>query len=205
MSEIVRRHEVLRTTYRMADGEVWQVVGAAEDMVVSEEDLRCLEEVERKKESERLAREEALGPFDLERGPLIRVKLLRLGEAEYMVLVTMHHIVSDGWSEGIFVREFGALYQAYCAGEASPLPEMQLQYVDYAVWQREWLQGAVLERQLQYWRNELAEVQPLEMPLDYPRPAVLSDHGAIVKFVLKDKLAAQLMEVSRREGEIGRA
>src|SRR5437660_11586060 len=115
--------------------------------------------------------------FELERGPLVRVTLLRLGEQEHVLLVTMHHMVSDGWSSGIMVREFSRLYAAYVKGEESPLAELQVQYADYAVWQREWLQGEVLEEQLQYWREQLAGLQALELPTDYPRPAQRSDDG----------------------------
>ena len=137
---------------------------------------------------------------DLERGPLLRVKLLRLGEQEHVLLVNMHHIVSDGWSSVIMVREFSRLYEAYAKGEESPLAEMEIQYGDYAVWQREWLKGEVLEEQMGYWREQLRGLGVLEMPTDYARPAVLSQRGGSVRFEVKEELTRKVKEMSRREG-----
>ena len=155
---------------------------------------------EREEEAGRMAREEAETGFDLSRGPLLRVKVLKLEEEEHVVLFTMHHIVSDGWSMGILIREVGALYQAYSAGEESPLEELPIQYADFAVWQREWLQGEVLERQLEYWREQLAGMEDLELPTDHPRPAAPSYRGARHHFVVEGELAEKLRELSRREG-----
>ena len=163
-------------------------------------DLREMEEAEREAEAKRWRKRKRQRPFDLERGPLVRVKLLRLGEQEHVLLVTMHHIVSDGWSMGIMVREFGQLYGAYAKGEESPLAELKMQYADYAVWQREWLQGEVLEEQLGYWRKQLAEMEALELPTDHARPAVMSQRGASVGFWLAEELSEKLKELSRREG-----
>ena len=128
------------------------------------------------------------------------MKLLRLDEQEHVLLVTMHHIVSDGWSRSIFVRELGALYQAYQAGEESPLAELPVQYGDYAVWQREWLQGEVLEGQLRYWRKQLAEMEPLDLPTDHVRPRAMSHKGASRNFVMESSLTGRLKELSRGEG-----
>ncbi|HEY4424511.1 MAG TPA: amino acid adenylation domain-containing protein, partial [Pyrinomonadaceae bacterium] len=152
-------------------------------------------------EAQRIADAEARLPFDLERGPLLRVRLLRLSEEEHVLLVTMHHIVSDGWSMGVLVREVGMLYPALCAGAESPLEELAIQYADYAVWQREWLSGEVLDQQLSYWREQLAGAPAvLELPSDRVRPAVQSFRGADQPFVVSERLTAALKEMSRGEG-----
>src|SRR5262249_46985044 len=122
-------------------------------------------------------RKESSTPFDLARGPLVRVKLLRLSEQEHVLLTTMHHIVSDGWWMEIIAREFSRLYEAHRNREEAKLPELPVQYADYAIWQREWLQGEVLEQQIGYWRKQLQGVEALELPLDRPRPALMSQHG----------------------------
>jgi hypothetical protein len=131
---------------------------------------------------ERRAREEAETGFDLSRGPLLRVKVLKLEEERHALLFTMHHIVSDGWSMEILSREMGTLYRAYRDGEESPLEELAIQYADFAVWQREWLRGEVLERELEYWRGRLAGIEVLELPSDRPRPAARSYRGSTRSF-----------------------
>jgi acyl carrier protein len=169
VNEIIRRHEVLRTRFEAEDGKPLQVIDPWEPRRLLIEDLTSLAMEEREGEVGRIVREEAVKVFDLRRGPLLRVKLLRLGEEEHMLLYTMHHIVSDVWSIGILVGELGALYRAYSmggAGDESPLPELPIQYADYAVWQRNWLQGEALERQLSYWREQLEGVAP---PMLYAR------------------------------------
>src|SRR5437660_513368 len=197
LNELVRRHEVLRTSFAtQQDGPV-QVIAAELEVMIAELDVRELAEREREAELQRQGREEMDRPFDLERGPLVRVKLLWLREQEHVLLVTMHHIVSDGWSSGIMVREFSRLYAAYVKGEESPLAELQVQYADYAVWQREWLQGEVLEEQLQYWREQLAGLQALELPTDYPRPAQRSDDGKSVSLELNQELISELKRLSQ--------
>ena len=151
---------------------------------------------------QRLAKAEAeQRPFDLATGPLLRVQLLRLGEEDHVVLFTMHHIISDGWSLGVLVKEVATLYEAYIKGEASPLPELEIQYADYAVWQREWLQGEVLEEQLSYWQRQLGgELPVLELPTDRPRPAVQSYRGARQSITISAELTQQLKALSQREG-----
>ena len=134
-------------------------------------------------------------------GPLVRVQLLRLGEAEHVLLFTLHHIISDGWSTGILVREVAALYEAYREGRESPLPELALQYADYAVWQREWLQGEVLEQQLAYWRQQLGgELRVLQLPADKPRPPVQSHRGRAISFSVAAELTRELKRLSNGEG-----
>jgi hypothetical protein len=194
LNEIIRRHEVLRTRFGMVDGEPAQIVAVEapryrlQAIAVKEEEVRPL------------ARAEAEAPFDLGTGPLLRVKLLRVAAEDHVVLFTMHHIISDGWSTSILVREVTALYEAYGKGAASPLPELAIQYADYAAWQREWLQGAVLEEQLSYWRRQLGgELPVLELPLDGVRPAVQSYQGAQESFLLEAEVTEQLQQLSRRE------
>jgi acyl carrier protein len=148
LTEIVRRHEVLRTTFQSTDGEVVQVIWPAQDFNIAIEDLSCLPDTEREAAVRQLVTEEGKAPFDLSNGPLLRVKLLRLATDEYVVLLTMHHIIGDGWSMGLLVNEIGSLYQAFTNDQPSPLPELPIQYADYAVWQRDWLEGEVLEEEL---------------------------------------------------------
>src|SRR5204863_1377354 len=138
--------------------------------------------------------------FDLERGPLFKARLLRLGDSEHWLLLTLHHIVTDGWSAGVMRRELSALYEAFCEKSAPPLPELPVQYADYAVWQRESLQGKALEAQLAYWKQALAGLPVLELPTDRPRPAVASYRGGRVVFELTEALTRGLKELRRREG-----
>ena len=216
IGEIVRRHEVLRTTFPAVGGEPRQRIGLWEemrrklrleivDLAGSREqeagaEASGTEEARVEEAARRLAMEEARTGFDLGEGPLMRVKLLRLGEEEHVLLVTLHHIVSDGWSLGVLVKEFAALYGAYVEGKESPLEELKIQYADYAQWQREWLRGEVLEEQLGYWREQLAGMTPLELPTDHPRPAFSSGRGEWVKVVIGRELTRQLEELSRRAG-----
>ncbi|PYS25180.1 MAG: non-ribosomal peptide synthetase, partial [Acidobacteria bacterium] len=178
LNEIVHRHEALRTTFVTNDGEPVQVISAKEHVGLGVTDLRYLPAAEREAEAIRLATEEAQQPFDLSRGPLVRTSLLRMEEADYVFLLTMHHIVTDGWSMNIFFQELTTLYNAFALGRPSPLAELAIQYADYAVWQREWLQGEVLEGQLNYWREQLRDLPLLQMPTDRARPAVQTFRGA---------------------------
>jgi hypothetical protein len=149
----------------------------------------------------RLADAEAAEGFDLRRGPLLRVKLLRLSEDEHMLLLTMHHIVSDGWSMGVLVRETAALYEAYAAGREPALADLKIQYADFAVWQREWLRGEVLDGQLGYWRGRLRGAPPfLKLTTDFPRPSKHRHHGETHAFELPAELTDGLKALSRREG-----
>ncbi len=177
-NEIVRRHEALRTTFTSADGQPIQVVVPQVHVGLQRVDLQHLASDERQEEVDRLVGEEARAPFDLTRGPLLRVKLLRLAEDEHVLLMTMHHIVTDGWSIGLLVREMSALYKAFIGGCPSPLPELPVQYADFAAWQRRWLSGEVLEAQLSHWKKQLEGAPAiLELPTDRPRPAVQAYNG----------------------------
>ncbi|HYU33714.1 MAG TPA: amino acid adenylation domain-containing protein [Thermoanaerobaculia bacterium] len=169
---IVARHEALRTVFREVQGEVVQVLLDGAGFQLTESDLGALEAGEREREVRRLARDDARKPFELSRDLPLRAGLLTLAADEHVVLANMHHIASDGWSIGVLMRELRALYEAYRAGEASPLPPLSVQYADYACWQRQWLCGEVLETQLEYWRRQLAGLPLVHgLPLDSPRPA----------------------------------
>ncbi|HYO62151.1 MAG TPA: condensation domain-containing protein, partial [Pyrinomonadaceae bacterium] len=199
--EIVRRHEVLRTTFALIEGEPVQVVHEARPVSLTVADLRHLPEAEREAEAVRLVKEEAALPFDLSAGPLVRASLVRLSEQEHVCLLTMHHIVSDGWSMGVLIKEVAALYAAYAKGEESPLPELTVQYADFAVWQRNWLRGEVLDNQLTYWKRQLAGAPAaLELPADRPRPRQTSFRGGKYFVVFPESLSARLKELSNREG-----
>ncbi len=200
LNEIVRRHQVLRTTFSAQEGQPYQVIAPQLTVELPVVDLQGLPAAQREAEARRLAREELVRPFDLAQGPLFRAFLLRLDTGEHLLTVAMHHIVSDGWSDGILFRELEALYEAYHNGESSPLAELPIQYADFAVWQRKWLQGEVLERQLSYWREQLAGAPPLlELPTDRPRPPLQTYRGAGQSLLLPTTLADSLRAVSRQE------
>ncbi len=202
VAEVARRHETLRTVFRPgADGDAAQVVLEPGPFAFRRVDLAGLPEAEREARVRELAREEAAAPFDLAAGPLLRGTLLRLGEDHAVALFTVHHIVSDEWSTPILVREVSALYGASLHGEPSPLPELPVQYADYAAWQRRWLDGETTGRQLAYWRERLRGAPPLlELPTDRPRPAAPSPEGGFRVFHLPAELADALRALSRREG-----
>ncbi|HEX7239559.1 MAG TPA: amino acid adenylation domain-containing protein, partial [Longimicrobiaceae bacterium] len=195
LDALVRRHETLRTVFEERAGAPVQVVRPAAPVPLRELDLRGLPGSEREREAGRLAAAEAMRPFDLERGPLLRCTLLRLDARDHVLLFTLHHVVGDGWSLGVLLREIPALY----AG--SPLPELPVQYADYAVWQREWLTGEVLEEQLRYWKEELRGApQLLEIPTDRPRTTGTSARAERHRFSLPPGVARRLRALSRREG-----
>ncbi len=197
--EVVRRHEVLRTTFAAEGGIPRQVVADGVDLTMAVADLTGVDPADREAEALRRVREEAERPFDLARGPLIRAGLLKLGGREHVVQVTMHHIVSDGWSIGVLIREVSALYEASRDGEPSPLPEPPLQYADYAAWQRDWLRGDVLQRQLDYWSAKLAKVPTLEIPADRPRAAA-TGRGGERTVVLPKATLDGARKLARQEG-----
>jgi NRPS condensation-like uncharacterized protein len=200
LTEIVRRHEVLRTTFSQVNGEPQQIISPAEPFRLPVIDLSDRPDEERQAEMKRLISEEAVRPFDLLRGPLLRVTLLRTGAEEHTALLTNHHIVSDGWSIGILVREVAALYTAYRAGRPSPLEELQIQYADFAHWQRQWLQGDALERLMSYWRRRLAGAPVLELPAAKPRPAVQTFRAAQQGVELSREVTEGLKALGRQTG-----
>ncbi|HEX6747845.1 MAG TPA: non-ribosomal peptide synthase/polyketide synthase [Longimicrobium sp.] len=201
LGEIVRRHEALRTVFAEADGAPVQVIAPFDGFALPVEDLSGLGEADREAAVRRRVGEEASRPFDLAAGPLFRAALLRLGEEDHVLLLSMHHIVSDGWSMGVLFRELAALYAAYREGGESPLPELAVQYADYAVWQREQLEGEALDRQLSYWRERLAGApELLELPTDHPRSPVQTHRGASVPVELSPELLERLQALGRSEG-----
>jgi amino acid adenylation domain-containing protein len=200
LNEIVRRHEILRTTFVELNGQPIQVISPSLRINLPVDDLTSLPSVLRIETGKRIAGEEATRPFDLASGPLVRTRLLKLGVMEYIFLLTMHHIVCDGWSMGLFSRELTTLYAAYAAGKPSPLPELPIQYADYASWQRNWLQGDVLERHLSYWKQQMTGLAPLEMPADRPRPAIQTFRGASEAVKISSSLTQELKVLCQREG-----
>jgi len=201
LTEIVRRHEALRTVFANRNGEPVQVITAARPLPLEQLDLSTVAAGEREAKASELAAAEAQAPFALSRGPLVRVKLLKLSAEEQILLLTMHHIISDGWSIGVLIRELTSLYEAYSRGAESPLEELPIQYADYAVWQREWLSGEMLERQLAYWRKQLEGAPAaIELPADYTRPVTQIYRGANEGREVGEAVSARLRQLSRSEG-----
>ena len=201
LNRIVARHEALRTTFVMLDGDPVQQITPEQDsqFLLLEQDLSQAADPERA--LGRLVAEEGSAPFDLERGPLVRGRLLHLGGAEWALLITMHHIVSDGWSMGIFKNELSTLYSAFHDGLPDPLHPLGIQYADYAVWQRKWLAGDRLQQQAAYWKSTLSGAPALlELPADHPRPFQQDYRGDSVGLVLDRDLTAALKQLSRRHG-----
>ncbi len=199
-NEVIRRHEALRTTFSAIGGVPVQVIVESSPIELPLEDLTPLEDSTREGEALRRSREESWRPFDLARGPLIRARIYRIGPESHLASVTMHHAVSDGWSIGILISEAARLYEAFSRGEPSPLPDLSIQYADFAAWQRAWLQGETLEAQIGFWRETLAGVPALELPTDRPRPAVAGGAGAQRFRELPKPLTEALHAIGRKEG-----
>ena len=199
-SEIIRRHEVLRTTFAFGEGQPAQVVGAVFDLALPTIDLQGLNHTEQEACTLKLATEHAIAPFDMLGGPLLRAALLRINEEEHILLAAMHHIIGDGWSVGLLIREVASLYEAFSQGRSSPLPELAIQYADFARWQREWLAGARLEERLSYWQQQLAAAPILALPTDKSRPPLQSFEGARCSLTLPESLCAALKALSRETG-----
>ena len=199
-NEVIHRHEILRTTYDEIAGEPVQSIHPALREVLSIIDLQSLGKIEQDIRVKRLVDEEARQCFDLQAGPLIRARLLRLTDLEHVLLVTLHHIVCDGWSIGIFVREMAELYDACLSHRSSLLPALPIQYADFAYWQRQQLQGKTLARQLDYWQQKLAHLPVLDLPTDYPRPETPTYQGAFLSFILTEELTSRLKVLSASAG-----
>ncbi len=218
LNQVIRRHESLRTIFKIVDGRPMQIILADLTLSVPVIDLTSLSEGERRSRAMETARQDALQPFDLSRGPLIRLSLVKLTESEYFILLNTHHIISDDWSLSVFIREILAGYMVYSSQAVDPvtlsgnkdhhrnlldamLPGLPLQYADFSVWQRAWLQGEVLEDQLNYWKGQLSGLPPLlELPTDRPRPAVQTFNGSQVTFELSPDQLTALKTLSRQEG-----
>jgi amino acid adenylation domain-containing protein len=199
LSEIVRRHEILRTTFEMVEGSPVQVVHPAAPVKLHIHDVSRSPDGET--EALRQAASEAQDPFNLREGPLFRARLVRLHEQDHVLLLTMHHIVSDGWSMLVLMQELNALYESYSRGAAASLPELPIQYSDFALWQRQALSAEVIEKHLDYWREQLAGAPPiLELPFDRPRPSVQSYRGAMETFTVGRGISNQLLRIGKQEG-----
>jgi hypothetical protein len=200
-NEIVRRHEILRTTFAMQNGKPVQIVVGELKAALAVIDLQGHPTDEREAIAKRLAREEAQRGFDLERGPLLRISLLRLGARDHVLLLTMHHIIGDGWSFEILFQELGILYEAACRGKSSPLAPLPVQYADFAVWQRKRSTETHLAKELEYWRRRLAGAPTeLALPTDHVRPAMQSHAGMTLAFQCSKELANALARISRAAG-----
>jgi amino acid adenylation domain-containing protein len=203
LNEIVRRHEVLRTTFTVVDGQPIQVIAPSLTLKIPVVDLQALPEAEREAEVLKLAERDVQLPFDLAREPLLRVTLLKLGVSEHVVILTMHHIVSDAWSDAVFIRELTALYEAFSTGKSSPLPELAIQYADFAHWQRQWLQGKVLETLLSYWQHQLAGAPTtldLKKIASNPPLSTPNEEGTAQYFLLSANVSEKLRILSHQEG-----
>ena len=197
LGAIIQRHESLRTSFQTVDGVPVQVIDANPIWELLIVNLAGKEA----EAAEKLAQAEAQTPFDLTKSPLLRVTLLKLQPEKHILLINMHHIISDGWSIGVFIRELSHLYGAFVVGEEPTLPTLPIQYADFAVWQRQWLQGKVLAAQLEYWKRQLADAPPLlELPTDRPRPAIQTFQGKTERFQLDGKLTQQLKALSQQSG-----
>ena len=201
LNEIAQRHEALRTRFISLEGEATQVIAPTSNLQLSLIDLDGSPAADMEDAARRVVSEEALRPFDLAQGALFRNTLVRLSDGQHILVLAMHHIVSDGWSMGVLYRELAVLYQAFSHGQPSPLAELPIQYADYAIWQREWFDGPELERQLSYWKRQLAGAPGLlALPLDYPRPPAQSYRGRRQTMELSAELTRALKALSQKEG-----
>ena len=201
LSEVVRRHETLRTTFDDENGKPFVVIHEPQPVKLPITDLSALPEAEKSAKLKELTLEENRKPFNLKQGPLFRGRLIKLNDEEHVVLFTMHHIISDGWSMGIFMKEIAQAYAAFAQNQTPHLPELDIQYVDYAAWQQEWLQGEVLENELNFWKETLGMDPPvLELPFDRPRPPVQTFNGKTISMKLDADLTARLKRLSQEQG-----
>ncbi|HEX3640303.1 MAG TPA: condensation domain-containing protein, partial [Ktedonobacteraceae bacterium] len=199
LEELIRRHESLRTTFPLHTDQPVQIIHPVRSYCLPVIDLQKVREDEQTHVVQQLAEQEAQHSCNLTRGPLMRTYLLRLKAQEHVLLLTLHHIITDGWSNGVLVRELTTLYHANISGQPSPLASLPIQYADYALWQREWLQGEVLETQLAYWRKQLAGITSLKLPTDRPRPSTQSQRGATYSFALSANMSEVLVNLSFQE------
>lgn len=198
IDEVVRRHEILRTTFREVDGQPYQVV--AERLHVPVRTVELTSAADKDAASAQLVSAQAQQPFDLRSGPLLRVLLVRLSDCDQIFFLSLHHIVSDGWSMQVLFRELNELYSAYVCGTAPQLPELAIQYADFAVWQREWLKGERYDEQLRFWKTKLRDLPTLRIPTDRPRLTVQSYRGATLHFELPPELHRRVRALNAREG-----
>ncbi|WP_032904878.1 non-ribosomal peptide synthetase [Pseudomonas sp. CF150] len=201
LQALIMRHETLRTTFPSVDGVACQKVSAQTNVRMDWQDFSALNEPQRQQRLQQLADVEAHTPFNLETGPLVRACLVKAGEQEHYLVLTLHHIVTEGWAMDIFARELSALYEAFIDERDSPLPALPVQYLDYSVWQRQWMEAGERQRQLDYWTAQLGNEHPLlELPGDRPRPPVQSHRGELYRFDLSDELAARVRAFNAQHG-----
>ncbi|MCW5315485.1 amino acid adenylation domain-containing protein [Nostoc sp. KVJ3] len=201
LQEIIARHEALRTNFITIDEQPTQIIQTQTNWTVCVVELQHLPSSEQEIATQQLAQQQAIQPFELATQPLVRATLVVLSETEHVLLLCMHHIVSDGWSMGIFIQELATLYNAYLIGQPSPLASLPIQYADFALWQRQWLQGEVLQSQLSYWQQQLKDAPALlSLPTDRPRPAVQTYHGTHLEFALPPELTGKLTKLSQEQG-----
>ncbi|MEM8604711.1 MAG: condensation domain-containing protein, partial [Cyanobacteria bacterium P01_H01_bin.121] len=196
LNAIIDRHEALRTNFIAVDGQPQQVIAANRILTPQQHDLQSVDSAEHEAQVQQLAREEAQTPFDLTQDLLLRVTLIHLAPTEAVVLFTVHHIVADGWSMAVLLQELQLFYRVALDDSQPPLPPLLIQYADFAIWQRQWLQGEVLAQQLDFWRTQLAQPLPvLQLPTDFPRARVQSFRGAVVNFALTPELTQQIRDL----------
>src|SRR4051812_28949064 len=200
LNEIVRRHEVLRSCFPTAEGQPVQVVAAGATVPLPRVDLSQQPSAVRYAKAKELADLEGRQPFNLQTGPVLRARLLKLSDTEHWLLLTLHHIVADGWSMGVLARGLGSLYRSFRAGNPAALPDLPIQYADYAVWQRSWLHGEALDRQLAYWRAQLSDLPALQLFTDRPRGPEPTFEGAFLPFALSTPLAEGLRRYASQRG-----
>ncbi|MCP2727559.1 amino acid adenylation domain-containing protein [Symplocastrum sp. BBK-W-15] len=199
LNEIIRRQESLRTTFTMVDGTPMQVIAAKGTMELAVVDLQKLSETQQSEQLQQVATQQQLQPFDISQDLLLRVTVVQLGQESHVLLLTMHHIISDGWSLGVFIEELFRLYQGFLSGSISTLTELPIQYVDFTLWQRQWLQGELLQNQINYWKEELADAPPLlELPTDRPRPPVQTFKGRCFPCQIDEQLTEKLNLISQK-------
>jgi len=200
LSEIARRHEALRTIFGRGDRGPLQIIKGTYDVPLPVVDCSGLPDEQRERLSQDLVNQEAMKAFNLNIGPLLRVRVIRLTAQDHLIVVVIHHIVSDAWSMAVFTGELRELYNNYRLGDASELPELPIQYVDFALWQRDWLRGDELERQMNYWRERLGNLPSLSLPCDRLRPTVSSFRGAVQRMILSEELSQGLKKLCRNQG-----
>ncbi|BDI19716.1 hypothetical protein ANSO36C_55180 [Nostoc cf. commune SO-36] len=200
LKEIIRRHEILRTSFTIVNAQPVQVINPAVELTLPIVDLQTLSTELQEQEVQKLAEQEAQQPFNLEQGLLLRVTILHLSAEEHVILFTTHHIISDGWSTGVLVQEIATLYTAFANYQLSPLPELPIQYADFAVWQRQYVTAEVLKTQLSYWQKQLASATLIDLPTDYPRPPILTYQGATKSFLLSESVSTGLKAIAQQEG-----
>jgi hypothetical protein len=198
LNEIVSRHETLRTAFRLIDGQPTQIVLPRANVSIKTVDLSSVPEDKRQTEIALTIKSEVERPFDLSAGQLLRSALIHVGDNDHVLILTTHHSVSDAWSMGILTRELWTLYEAFSKGDSSPLRQLSVQYSDYAVWQRNWIQGDVLESQLDYWKERLKHLSILDLPTDRPRNPRQSFHGARLAVALPEDVTRSVNELSAR-------